>query len=63
LPSRASVGADMSYEARHKISSTWIKALEWQYTYERWGEPERAAKWTKRADKLKTILLSQAGHA
>lgn len=52
----------MSYEARHKVSSTWIEALEWQCTYERWGEREKAAKWAKRADKLKTILLSEAGH-
>jgi hypothetical protein len=61
-PARAPAGAGMSYEARHKVSSAWIRALEWQYTYERWGEREKAAKWAKRADKLKNILLSEAGH-
>lgn len=52
----------MSYEERHKISTAWIKALEWQYAYERWGEPEKAAKWAKKANKLKSILLSESGH-
>lgn len=53
----------MSFEERHKISSAWIKALEWQFTYERWGEPVKAAKWQRRADKLKSILLTESGHA
>ena len=52
----------MSYEERHKISTAWIKALEWQVTYERWGEIEKAQKWAKRAAKLKAILLSESGH-
>ena len=52
----------MSYEERHKISSAWIKALEWQYTYQRWGDEQKAQRWAKRADKLKKILLSESGH-
>jgi len=52
----------MSFEERHKISSAWIKALEWQYTYERWGDVDKAAKWQRRADKLKKILLTESDH-
>ena len=51
----------MSYEEHHKISSAWIEALEWQITYERWGDHEKAAKWAKKADKLKQLLLTRDG--
>lgn len=47
----------MSYEERHKISNAWIEALEWQYTCERWGDLESAARWERKADKLKVRLL------
>ena len=49
----------MSYEERHAISSAWIKALEWQFFYQRCGEVAKAERWAKRAVKLKKQLLSE----
>lgn len=49
----------MSYEKRHAISSAWIKALDWQYFYQRCGDSAKARLWAKRAAKLEKRVLSE----
>jgi hypothetical protein len=53
----------MSYEERHAISTAWIKALEWQYFYQRCGDMAKAQRWANRAAKLKKQVLSDDNHA
>ncbi len=52
----------MNYEERHAISTAWIKAMEWQYFYQRCGDTAKAQRWTKRAAKLEKQVLSDGNH-
>jgi|694.fasta_scaffold05309_6 hypothetical protein len=49
----------MNYEKRHAISSAWIKALDWQFFYQRCGDIDKAQLWAKRAAKLEKRVLSE----
>lgn len=50
----------MTREERHELSSAWIDALDWQYTFQRWGDSKKAAAWAATAETLKALLLSNA---